>query len=263
MKRRSLSRVTLPGFQYRAGSAKGMTLLEVLLAIAIIGVIVTLFSETLFQFAKLKEQGQSEAMDCLSGPQIIAEIQDVLLRIRRCPDPTRSIMRKESVAQSSEVAVKDEKQTELLPGLLYGNSEELCLVAADAAGIMPQWTEFCDGNVAKSGASLLSKLSGLRASMSRPLLQEPVLMEAPRLQKSSDFSGSSAEVKVRKLSQSTLQLRFEFYDGVHWKTEWDSVLTQSLPRAIRVTVLSRSKKQTNAVLKQHVSTLLLDNPSIE
>ena len=263
MKRRSLSRVTLPGFPYRAGPAKGMTLLEVLLAIAIIGVIVTLFSETLFQFAKLKEQGQSGAIDCLSGPQIIAEIQDVLLRIRRCPDPTRSIMRKESVAQSSEVAVKDEKQTELLPGLLYGNSEELCLVAADAAGIMPQWTEFCDGNVAKSGASLLSKLSGLRASVNRNLLQEPVLMEAPRLQKSSEFSGSSAEVKVRKLSQSTLQLRFEFYDGVHWKTEWDSVLTQSLPRAIRVTVLSRSKKQTNAVLKQHVSTLLLDNPSIE
>ena len=187
-----------------------MTLLEVLLAIAIIGVIVSLFSETLFQFAKLKEQGQSEAMDCLSGPQIIAEIQDVLLRIRKCPDPARSVVRKESVAQSSEVAVKDEKQTELLPGLLYGNSEELCLVAADAAGIMPQWTEFCDGNVAKSGASLLSKLSGLRASMSRPLLQEPVLMEAPRLQKSSEFSGSSAEVKVRKLSQSTLQLRFEF-----------------------------------------------------
>ena len=263
MKRRSLSWVTLPGFPYRAGSAKGMTLLEVLLAIAIIGVIVTLFSETLFQFAKLKEQGQSDAMDCLSGPQIIAEIQDVLLRIRKCPDPARSVVRKESVAQSSEVAVKDEKQTELLPGLLYGNSEELCIVAADAAGIMPQWTEFCDGNVAKSGASLLSKLSGLRASMSRPLLQEPVLMEAPRLQKSSEFSGSSAEVKVRKLSQSTLQLRFEFYDGVHWKTEWDSVLTQSLPRAIRVTVLSRSKKQTNAVLKQHVSTLLLDNPSIE
>ena len=263
MKRRSLSCVTLPGFPYRAGSAKGMTLLEVLLAMAIIGVIVSLFSETLFQFAKLKEQGQSDAMDCLSGPQIIAEIQDVLLRIRKCPDPARSVVRKESVAQSSEVAVKDEKQTELLPGLLYGNSEELCLVAADAAGIMPQWTEFCDGNVAKSGASLLSKLSGLRASMSRPLLQEPVLMEAPRLQKSSEFSGSSAEVKVRKLSQSTLQLRFEFYDGVHWKTEWDSVLTQSLPRAIRVTVLSRSKKQTNAVLKQHVSTLLLDNPSIE
>ena len=263
MKRRSLSRVTLPGFQYRAGSAKGMTLLEVLLAIAIIGVIVTLFSETLFQFAKLKEQGQSEAMDCLSGPQIIAEIQDVLLRIRRCPDPTRSIMRKESVAQSSEVAVKDEKQTELLPGLLYGNSEELCLVAADAAGIMPQWTEFCDGNVAKSGASLLSKLSGLRASMPRPLLQEPVLMEAPRLQASSKFSGSAAEVKVRKLTQSPLQLRFEFFDGINWKAEWDSVLTQSLPRAIRVTILSRSKKQTNAASKQHVSTLLLDNPSIE
>lgn len=263
MKRRSLSRVTLPGFPYRAGSAKGMTLLEVLLAMAIIVVIVSLFSETLFQFAKLKEQGQSDAMDCLSGPQIIAEIQDVLLRIRKCPDPARSVVRKESVAQSSEVAVKDEKQRELLPGLLYGNSKELCIVAADAAGIMPQWTEFCDGNVAKSGASLLSKLSGLRASMSRPLLQEPVLMEAPRLQKSSEFSGSSAEVKVRKLSQSTLQLRFEFYDGVHWKTEWDSVLTQSLPRAIRVTVLSRSKKQTNAVFKQHVSTLLLDNPSIE
>ena len=176
---------------------------------------------------------------------------------------TRSIMRKESVAQSSEVAVKDEKQTELLPGLLYGNSEELCVVAADAAGIMPQWTEFCDGNVAKSGASLLSKLSGLRASMSRPLLQEPVLMEAPRLQASSKFSGSAAEVKVRKLTQSPLQLRFEFFDGINWKAEWDSVLTQSLPRAIRVTILSRSKKQTNAVLKQHVSTLLLDNPSIE
>lgn len=263
MKRRSLSRVTLPGFPYRAGPAKGMTLLEVLLAIAIIGVIVTLFSETLFQFAKLKEQGQSGAIDCLSGPQIIAEIQDVLLRIRRCPDPTRSIMRKESVAQSSEVAVKDEKQTELLPGLLYGNSEELCVVAADAAGIMPQWTEFCDGNVAKSGASLLSKLSGLRASMSRPLLQEPVLMEAPRLQASSKFSGSAAEVKVRKLTQSPLQLRFEFFDGINWKAEWDSVLTQSLPRAIRVTILSRSKKQTNAASKQHVSTLLLDNPSIE
>ena len=263
MKRRSLSRVTLPGFPYRAGPAKGMTLLEVLLAIAIIGVIVTLFSETLFQFAKLKEQGQSGAIDCLSGPQIIAEIQDVLLRIRRCPDPTRSIMRKESVAQSSEVAVKDEKQTELLPGLLYGNSEELCVVAADAAGIMPQWTEFCDGNVAESGASLLSKLSGLRASMSRPLLQEPVLMEAPRLQASSKFSGSAAEVKVRKLTQSPLQLRFEFFDGINWKAEWDSVLTQSLPRAIRVTILSRSKKQTNAASKQHVSTLLLDNPSIE
>ena len=263
MKRRSLSRVTLPGFPYRAGPAKGMTLLEVLLAIAIIGVIVTLFSETLFQFAKLKEQGQSGAIDCLSGPQIIAEIQDVLLRIRRCPDPTRSIMRKESVAQSSEVAVKDEKQTELLPGLLYGNSEELCVVAADAAGIMPQWTEFCDGNVAKSGASLLSKLSGLRASMSRPLLQEPVLMEAPRLHASSKFSGSAAEVKVRKLTQSPLQLRFEFFDGINWKAEWDSVLTQSLPRAIRVTILSRSKKQTNAASKQHVSTLLLDNPSIE
>ena len=263
MKRRSLSRVTLPGFQYRAGSAKGMTLLEVLLAIAIIGVIVTLFSETLFQFAKLKEQGQSGAIDCLSGPQIIAEIQDVLLRIRRCPDPTRSIMRKESVAQSSEVAVKDEKQTELLPGLLYGNSEELCIVAADAAGIMPQWTEFCDGNVAESGASLLSKLSGLRASMSRPLLQEPVLMEAPRQQASSKFAGSAAEVKVRKLTQSPLQLRFEFFDGINWKAEWDSVLTQSLPRAIRVTILSRSKKQTNAASKQHVSTLLLDNPSIE
>ena len=263
MKRRSLSRVTLPGFQYRAGSAKGMTLLEVLLAIAIIGVIVTLFSETLFQFAKLKEQGQSGAIDCLSGPQIIAEIQDVLLRIRRCPDPTRSVVRKESVAQGSEVAVKDEKQTELLPGLLYGNSEELCIVAADAAGIMPQWTEFCDGNVAKSGASLLSKLSGLRASMSRPLLQEPVLMEAPRLQASSKFSGSAAEVKVRKLTQSPLQLRFEFFDGINWKAEWDSVLTQSLPRAIRVTILSRSKKQTNAASKQHVSTLLLDNPSIE
>lgn len=263
MKRRSLSRVTLPGFPYRAGSAKGMTLLEVLLAMAIIVVIVSLFSETLFQFAKLKEQGQSDAMDCLSGPQIIAEIQDVLLRIRRCPDPARSVVRKESVAQSSEVAVKDEKQTELLPGLLYGNAEELCVVAADAAGIMPQWTEFSNGNVAKSGTSLLSKLSGLRVSVNRPLLQEPVLMEAPRIQKSSEFSGSSAEVKVRKLSQSTLQLRFEFYDGMNWKTEWDSVLTQSLPRAIRVTVLSRSKKQTNAVLKQHVSTLLLDNPSIE
>ena len=84
--------------------------MEVLLAIAIIGVIVTLFSETLFQFAKLKEQGQSEAMDYLSGPQIIAEIQDVLLRIRKCPDPTRSVVRKESAAQSSELAVKDEKQ---------------------------------------------------------------------------------------------------------------------------------------------------------
>ena len=263
MKRRSLSWVTLPGFPYRAGSAKGMTLLEVLLAIAIIGVIVTLFSETLFQFAKLKEQGQSDAMDCLSGPQIIAEIQDVLLRIRRCPDPTRSVVRKESVAQGSEVAVQEGKQTELLPGLLYGNSEELCIVAADAAGIMPQWTEFCDGNVAESGASLLSKLSGLRASMSRPLLQEPVLMEAPRQQASSKFAGSAAEVKVRKLTQSPLQLRFEFFDGINWKAEWDSVLTQSLPRAIRVTILSRSKKQTNAASKQHVSTLLLDNPSIE
>ena len=47
------------------------------------------------------------------------------------------------------------------------------------------------------------------------------------------------------------------------KPEWDSVLTQSLPRAIRVTILSRSKKQTNAASKQHVSTLLLDNPSEE
>lgn len=263
MKQSRLSRAKHPEFPDRSPSAKGMTLLEVLLAIAIIGVIVTLFSETLFQFAKLKEQGQSEAMDCLSGPQIIAEIQDVLLRIRKCPDPTRSVVRKESVAQSSEVVVKDEKQAELLPGLLYGNSEELCVVAADAAGIMPQWTEFCDGNVAKSGTSLLSKLSGLRASVSRPLLQEPVLMEAPRIQASSSFSGSSAEVKVRKLSQSPLQLRFEFYDGINWKPEWDSVLTQSLPRAIRVTILSRSKKQTNAASKQHVSTLLLDNPSEE
>ena len=263
MKRRILSRVTLPGFPYRARSSKGMTLLEVLLAIAIIGVIVSLFSETLFQFAKLKEQGQSEAMDCLSGPQIIAEIQDVLLRIRKCPDPTRSVVRKESVAQSSEVAVKEEKQTELLPGLLYGNSEELCVVAADAAGIMPQWTEFCNGNVAKSGTSLLSKLSGLRGSVNRNLLEEPVVMEAPRLQKSSEFSGASTEVKVRKLTPSTLQLSFEFYDGINWKREWDSVLTQSLPRAIRVTILSRSKKQTNAVSKQHVCTLLLDNPSEE
>ena len=237
--------------------------MEVLLAIAIIGVIVTLFSETLFQFAKLKEQGQSEAMDYLSGPQIIAEIQDVLLRIRKCPDPTRSVVRKESAAQSSELAVKDEKQTELLPGLLYGNSEELCVVAADVAGIMPQWTEFCNGNVAKSGTSLLSKLSGLRGSVHRNLLEGPVVMEAPRLQKSSEFSGSSAEVKVRKLTQSTLELSFEFYDGINWKREWDSVLTQSLPRAIRVTILSRSKKQTNAVSKQHVSTLLLDNPSDE
>lgn len=263
MKRRILSRITLPGFPYRARSSRGMTLLEVLLAIAIIGVIVSLFSETLFQFAKLKEQGQSEAMDCLSGPQIIAEIQDVLLRIRKCPDPTRSVVRKESVAQSSEVAVKEEKQTELLPGLLYGNSEELCVVAADAAGIMPQWTEFCNGNVAKSGTSLLSKLSGLRGSVNRNLLEEPVVMEAPRLQKSSEFSGASAEVKVRKLTPSTLQLSFEFYDGINWKREWDSVLTQSLPRAIRVTILSRSKKQTNAVSKQHVCTLLLDNPSEE
>lgn len=263
MKRKSLSRVILPGFPYRARSAKGMTLMEVLLAIALIGVIVTLFSETLFQFAKLKEQGQSEAMDCLSGPQIITEIQDVLLRIRKCPDPTRSVVRKESVAQSSQVAVKDEKQTELLPGLLYGNSEELCVVAADAAGIMPQWIEFCDGNAAKSGTSLLSKLSGLRVSVNRNLLQEPVLMEAPRIQKSSGFFGSSAEVKVRKLTQSPLQLRFEFYDGLNWKAEWDSVLTQSLPRAIRVTILSRSKKQTNAASKQYVSTLLLDNPSEE
>lgn len=261
MKRRIFSRVTLPGFPYRAHSSGGMTLLEVLLSIAIIGVIVTLFSETLFQFAKLKEQGQSEAMDCLSGPQIIAEIQDVLLRIRKCPDPARSVVRKESVDRSSEVAVKDEKQTELLPGLLCGNSEELCVVAADAAGIMPQWIEFCNGNVAESGTSLLSKLSGLRGSVNRNLLQEPVVMEAPRLQKSSDFSGSSAEVKVRKLTQSTLQLSFEFYDGINWKREWDSVLTQSLPRAIRVTILSRSKTQTNAVSKQHVSTLLLDNPS--
>jgi hypothetical protein len=65
------------------------------------------------------------------------------------------------------------------------------------------------------------------------------------------------------LTQSTLELSFEFYDGVNWKREWDSVLTQSLPRAIRVTILSRSKKQTNAVSKQHVSTLLLDNPSDE
>ena len=263
MKQRSLSRAKRPEFPHRSPSAKGMTLLEVLLAIAIIGVIVSLFSETLFQFAKLKEQGQSEAMDCLSGPQIIAEIQDVLLRIRKCPDPTRSVVRKESVAQSSEVAVKEEKQTELLPGLLYGNSEELCVVAADAAGIMPQWTEFCNGNVAKSGTSLLSKLSGLRGSVNRNLLEEPVVMEAPRLQKSSEFSGASIEVKVRKLTPSTLQLSFEFYDGINWKREWDSVLTQSLPRAIRVTILSRSKKQTNAVSKQHVCTLLLDNPSEE
>jgi hypothetical protein len=240
-----------------------MTLLEVLLAIAIIGVIVTLFSETLFQFAKLKEQGQSEAMDCLSGPQIIAEIQDVLLRIRKCPDPARSVVRREAAVQSSQVAVNDEKQTELLPGLLYGNSEELCVVATDAAGVMPQWTEFCSGNVARSGTSLLSKLSGLRGSVNRTLLQEPVMMEAPRLQKSSEFSGASAEVRIRKLTQSTLELGFEFYDGINWKREWDSVLTQSLPRAIRVTILSRSKKQTNAVSKQHVSTLLLDNPSDE
>lgn len=263
MKLRHLNRATSPESLCRTRSAKGMTLLEVLLAIAIIGVIVTLFSETLFQFAKLKEQGQSEAMDCLSGPQIIAEIQDVLLRIRKCPDPARSVVRKESAAQSSQVAVQDEKHTELLPGLLYGNSEELCVVAADAAGIMPQWTEFCNGNVARSGTSLLSKFSGLRASVNRNLLQEPVVMQAPRLQKSSEYSGASAEVKVRKLTQSTLELSFEFYDGINWKREWDSVLTQSLPKAIRVTILSRSRKQTNAVSKQHVSTLLLDNPSDE
>lgn len=263
MKPRHLNRATGPGSLCRTRFVKGMTLMEVLLAIAIIGVIVTLFSETLFQFAKLKEQGQSEAMDCLSGPQIIAEIQDVLLRIRKCPDPTRSVVRKESAAQSSQVAVQDEKHTELLPGLLYGNSEELCVVAADAAGIMPQWTEFCNGNIATSGTSLLSKLSGMQGSVHRNLLQEPVVMEAPRIRKSSGFSGSSAEVKVRLLTQSPLQIHFEFFDGVNWKSEWDSVLTQSLPRAIRVTLLSRSKKQTNAVSKQHVSTLLLDNPNQE
>ena len=263
MKRRSLCHVILPEFSYRAHLAKGMTLMEVLLAIAIIGVIVALFSETLFQFAKLKEQGQSEAMDYLSGPQIIAEIQDVLLRIRKCPDPARSVARRETVTQSSKVAINDEEQTAMLPGLLYGNSEELCLVAADEAGIMPQWTEFCNGNVANSGTSLLSQFSGLRASENRPLLHGSVVMEAPRLQKSSQFPGASTEVKVRKLTESTLQLSFEFYDGLNWKREWDSVLTQSLPRAIRVTLLSRSKKQTNAVSKQHVSTLLLDNPSDE
>lgn len=260
MKSKCLIRAKSPGFSCRCSSVKGMTLMEVLLAIAIIGVIVTLFSETLFQYAKLKEQGQSEAMDYLSGPQIIAEIQDVLLRIRKCPDPSRSVVRKESIVQTSQVTVKDEKQSELLPGLLYGNAEELCVVAVDAAGIMPQWIEFCDVNAAKSRACLLSQHSGLRASVNRSLLQGPVMLETPRRQASSSFSASSAEVNVTPLTQSPLQLRFEFFDGVNWKSEWDSVLTQSLPGAIRVTILSRPNKQTNAALKQHVSTLLLENP---
>jgi len=240
-----------------------MTLVEVLLAIAIIGSIVTLFSETLFQFAKIKERGQSEAMDHLSGPQMIADIQDVLLRIRPCSDPTKSVVRKQPVADGSKVAAPDAKAADLLPGLLYGNSEELCVVATNASGETNQWMEFCNGNLADSGASLLSKLSGRRASVPKSLFQEPVLIEVPHMQTSSQFSGSSLEVRVRKLTQAPLQLRFEFFDGLNWLAEWDSSLMQKLPKAIRVTIMSRSPKTSSAVSKRQVSTLLLENPNKE
>ena len=263
MKRPSLYRRADHNTAPRDCLSAGMTLIEVLMAIAIIGVIVTQFSETLFQFARLKEHGRSDAMDNLSGPQMIAEIYEVLLRIRPCDNPVTSVDRTQFVAIGSDRSVSEADQPNRISGLLYGNSEELCVAAADASGETTQWVEFCTAEIANSGACLLSKLSGLRTSVGRGLLQEPVLLETRQMQSTSAVSGSLVEVRIRRLCHSPLQLSFEFSDGINWLTAWDSSVTQTLPKAIRVTIRSRSSAKKSAVLTRYVSTLLLENPDIE
>ena len=54
---------------------------------------------------------------------------------------------------------------------------------------------------------------------------------------SSSSSGSPTGGQSKQLAPEIAGLQFRYFDGLAWKTEWDSITLGMLPRAIEVTIV--------------------------
>jgi prepilin-type N-terminal cleavage/methylation domain-containing protein len=66
-----------------------------------------------------------------------------------------------------------------------------------------------------------------------------------------DFSALAANVKL--LAPEVASIGFEYFDGVSWGTTWDSAVSNSIPNAVRITIVFRPPESANGWYTRPVS----------
>ncbi|MEX0703284.1 MAG: type II secretion system protein GspJ [Planctomycetales bacterium] len=67
--------------------------------------------------------------------------------------------------------------------------------------------------------------------------------------KQADLTGDTAAILsgTRLLAREVLDLRFRYFDGVAWQTEWNTAAAQRLPNAVEITLLFRDADEPEVV----------------
>lgn len=219
-------------FDQTGGTRAGFTLLEILLALAVSGIVLSVISTVYFSALQLRNRTAKSFDDALPLQQTVAVLKRDLAALL---PPGGTLAGELQSSPGAETAS---------PMNLFAGGQQVGPLLYTATGIIDEYSPFAD--VQRVAYYLTDPTNSYAAG--RDLIR---VVSGNLLPATTDESAS------RWLMGGIESVYFQYYDGSSWLNTWDSTTSSNLPVAIKVQLaLATDETQPNYFLQEPVEIVV-------
>ncbi len=209
----------------------GISLLEVVVTLALVGTLASLVGDVFLQFSRIQISSDKSTAAVTAIPEVFTLINQSLHSMTPLSQRDKETSHRIDPDSSAKPSASTSPRY-----FLQGTDEEL-MMAVESQDGTANLHSFSSGTVASANASMALRRSGATSVTGEfvPAHSHHVVVSAWDSDGPSDPS-RSATASIVELFAQPADIRFEYFDGSRWFSTWDSSINGSLPVLVRVSV---------------------------